>query len=180
VKTTLAATQPRVLPTFDGLFDNYRGYAWRLEARDVFNVGVGEDSDITAWLAGQYRQDLYTDWRQFTRTGREQGKPVSRVRLVGHPITLYTAWEVSTYIDNIAAGEEVRVLDRNKIVDDLNPLWDMDFWLFDDRYVAIMHYDRTGGFHGATVTDDVDRFVEHRTLALRLSVPHDEYQLPPW
>lgn len=176
----MASTRPRTLPTFDDLFDNYRSYAWRLEARDVFNVGIGEDSDVTAWLIGRYQRDLDGEWPQFTRTAREQGKPVSRVRLIGHPVTLYTAWEVSTYTDNIAAGEEVRILDRNKIADDLNPLWDMDFWLFDDQYVAIMHYDRTGGFRGATVAEDVDRFVEHRALALRLSVPYDEYQLPAW
>jgi hypothetical protein len=100
--------------------------------------------------------------------------------LVGHPVTLYTAWEVTTYQDNINAGEEVRVLDRATITDDLNPLWDIDFWLFDDQYAAIMHYDRTGGFHGATITDDVNRFVALRTLALNLSVPYDQYQLPAW
>lgn len=151
------STQPRTLPTIDDLFGSYQSYAWRLEARDVFNVGIGEDSNVTAWLAGRSRSDRNSDWHLFTRTAREQGKPVSRVRLIGHPVTLYTAWEVSAYTDSIRAGEDVRILDRNQIADDLNPLWDMDFWLFDDQYV-----------------------VEHRDLALRLSVPYDEYQLPAW
>jgi len=171
-------SQRPALPSIDELFEGYRSYAWRQETLDVFNVG--EDQKITDWLVGRPVEESprSAEWHAMTRAGREQGRPVSRVRLVGHPVTLYTAWEVQTYSENIAAGEEVRILDRDKITGDLNPLWNVDYWLFDDQFVWIMLYDRSGGFHGGTVSDDVARFVEHRQRAIELSVPHGEYVLP--
>jgi hypothetical protein len=131
------------------LFTNYERYAWRLETRDVY--AVGEEDATTGWLAGRKQPptERTTDWSRMISANRAQRKPISRVRLVGRPVTLYTAWEVAAYRDNIEAGEDVRLLNPLAIADDLNPLWDMDFWLFDDRTVAIMHYDRAGGFHGA-------------------------------
>ncbi|MET9260353.1 DUF6879 family protein [Amycolatopsis sp. NPDC004079] len=171
-------SQRPALPTIDELFDGYRSYAWRQETLDVFNVG--EDSKITDWLAGRpaVEEEKAEEWHAMTRANKEMGRPVSRVRLVGHPITLYTAWEVHAYRENIAAGEEVRILDRNRIADDLNPLWSHDYWLFDDHFVWIMFYDRTGRFRSGTVSDDVAQFVEHRQRAIEMSVPHSDYSLP--
>lgn len=118
-------------------------------------------------------------WLANVAASRAADKYIGRVRLVGHPITAYTRFECDSYPENIAAGEEVRVLDRKWLGPDDAAWTHQDFWLFDDEIAVLQHYDSTGRFLGVERAGDVAPFVEIMTRAMRLSVPFGEYQLVP-
>lgn len=76
---------------------------------------------------------------------------------------------------NVAAGEDIRVLTEAQARDLRLPTW--DFWLFDDCWVAWLHFG-DHGLAGASLTDDsvtVARCRTWRERALRYAVPFPEY-----
>lgn len=166
----------------DELYQGFAAYAWRLEARDIY--GIPEDNArLQAWLAGREvpRSEPKDTWGDLTAAAAADGRPFSRVRMVGRPLTDYTRWEHSLYPENLAAGEDVRLLDRDWLtaVDQANPLWDVDFWLFDDQTAVIQRYDADGGYLGPSLAPDPAPFVTLRARALQLPVPFVEYTLLP-
>jgi hypothetical protein len=171
--------------TGDELNDLYHSctrYAWRLEARDVY--GVPEENDrLQAWLAGRPlpRSDSKDAWKELTSGAAAAGRPFARVRMIGRPLTDYTRWEYEVYSDNISAGEQVRVLERDWLTDAdrNNPLWLEDFWLFDDEIAVVQNYGDDGSYLGPTRAADPAPYVALRRRALELSVPYSDFTLLP-
>lgn len=163
----------------DRLYQGFTTYAWRLEARDVYGV-PDENERLQAFLEGRElpQSDTKNAWAQTTAAAAAAGRPFGRVRMVGRPVTDYTRWEFSVYPENIAAGEEVRVLDRTWLADN-DPLWNTDFWLFDDTTAVVQNYAPDGRYLGPSLAEDVRPYVQMRARALELSVPFDEFTLLP-
>ncbi|GAA1983197.1 DUF6879 family protein [Amycolatopsis minnesotensis] len=161
------------------LYRSFRRYAWRLEARDVYGVPA-ENARLQAFLAGESLPESATKtaWGEQTAAAAAAGRSFARVRMIGHPVTDYTRWEMSVYPENIAAGEDVRILDRAWLNDE-NPLWQQDVWLFDDETAVIQRYADDGAYLGPELADDPAPYVALRARALELSVPYSEYTLLP-
>jgi hypothetical protein len=161
------------------LLDGFTSYAWRLEALDTYDIGDERDQ-FNDFMAGRTPKpsadDL--DWQSRARATVASHRQIGRVRMVGHPVTDYTRFEWAAYPDNIAAGEDIRVYDRTW-PGGTNPAFEQDFWLFDDRTVAVMNYGNNGEFLGITVTDEVAPYIDIKRAALQRSVPFGEYALLP-
>jgi hypothetical protein len=166
-------------PTLPELFASFTRYAWRLEARDAYDIDDERDQ-LADFLAGREptpsQDDL--DWQDGLRTIVASGRSIGRVRLVGQPLTDYTRFEFAAYPANIAAGEDVRILDRAKAP--TAPPWSTDFWLFDDAAVAVLRYTDTGQFLGIDVhtadTTDLQPYVDVRQAAIAASTPFYDYR----
>lgn len=162
------------------LFRTFEQSAWRLEARDTYAI-PGEDKDFDDFLAGravQPRTPENSAWLRGVADSVRSGKYMGRVRIVGHPITDYTRFEFACYHENIAAGEDVRVLDRTE----LGPgsAWShQDFWLFDNRIAVVMLYAEDGQFLGVERAPDVAPYVDIQRQATAKSIPFDQYKLVP-
>ncbi|MBS2545960.1 hypothetical protein KGQ19_03675 [Catenulispora sp. NL8] len=111
------------------------------------------------------------------RANVKAGKSMTRVRVMRQPLTDYQrygfAWSVP---GNIAAGEDIRVLDLTG--KPLPPLPTFDFWLWDEEIVARLDYHMDGTQIGRELVEDADlgRYLEWRDYALAHSVPFQEYQ----
>ncbi|MEU4673973.1 DUF6879 family protein [Amycolatopsis sp. NPDC023774] len=166
----------------DELYRTFTRYAWRLEARDVYGVPE-ENARLQAWLAGRElpRSDSKDAWKELTGVAAAAGRPFARVRMIGRPLTDYTRWEHSIYPDNLSAGEDVRLLERSWLTaeDAANPLWNVDFWLFDDRVAVVQNYADDGSYLGPELAPDPAPYVALRARALELSVPYAEFSLLP-
>lgn len=121
--------------------------AWHLELRDTYHVAI-EDEPFRRFLEGE--PDDYAwrrSWLSFIREVSGAGVVVQRLRLVSVPHTDYTRWGLALAPQNIAAGEEVRYLRRERAEDiELPP---EDCWLFDDNDLVLSVFSddgRTGGF----------------------------------
>jgi hypothetical protein len=93
------------------------------------------------------------------------------------PLTEYLRFELLAYQENAAAGEEIRLAER-----DVHPALAAlrsDFWLFDDTIAVPMQYDEEGhfvDFHVTTAPDVVERCRRERDLALAHSAPLHEFR----
>lgn len=159
------------------MYDQFTDYAWRFEGHDVYTV-AGEEERIAAFLRDgtlprKTREN--NGWIRIVEDARARNAAIGRVRVVGRPITDYTRFEFAAYPDNVRAGEEVQVIERQQ----LDPAWANvpDFWLFDGTTAFVQHFDADGQFLGAEQVDDVEPYVRIRALLLDRTVPARSYSL---
>lgn len=131
-------------------FESFQQSAWRLEARDIYRVAE-YDNQLAAFQAGRPLPPRVDGWADVVESVTARGARIGRVRLVGHPITDYTRFEFVLYRENVAFGEDVRIVDRNW----LDESWAVapDVWLFDDQVAFRQHYTDDGAYRGAEQID---------------------------
>ncbi|ASW55933.1 DUF6879 family protein [Plantactinospora sp. KBS50] len=162
---------------FDSLFADFDHTAFKLEVRRSYGV-TSEDLPYQQFLRGE---DPGIEWlRPWLDTMRAQtslGKRVERVRVVDDPPSDYLRFEMSVTPYNLEAGEDIRFLlrtDAGRL-----DLPDHDFWLFDSRLVAFLHFADDDRFLGFTTSEDPTTVSQHCrwrdaawATAVRLRSPH--------
>lgn len=159
--------------TLPDLLAGFQRSAWRLEARDTYMI-AREAPQLAAFERDGTPPPPATAWYDTIGSARERGATIGRIRLVGHPITPYTWFEFAAYPGNLAAGEDIRVVDRAW----LDESWDdaPDVWVFDGVTAAVMNYTENGEWLGVDLVDG--RPYQQLRLQLEpLSIRLDEYQL---
>lgn len=170
---TLTSTDSFVAQ-FRGLFTRT---VFRLEIFDYY-VAANEQEPFRRFQAG-LPDDLRwrESWKGLITDIRDADKTISRVHVVPEPLTPYLRFELNrSYPTSVKAGEDIRILPRRDPVVDQLP--DHDFWLFDDRTVALMHYDDQGNWLGVDLTEDPHIASEHcawRDIAMAAAVPLFRY-----
>jgi len=163
------------------LYRTFERTAFRLECRDTYSI-PGEDPDFDDFLAGRPVAPRTVDndeWLANIATQVAAGKHFGRVRLLGRPVTDYTRFELASYPENIAAGEQVWILDRQRLEAGNDAWTHQDFWLFDDRIAVLQHYDEAGRFLGVEQARDASPYVAIKRRALALAVAFEDFQLVP-
>jgi hypothetical protein len=177
--------------TLGDLFDQFTSTVFRLEARQQYLVEQ-EDEALQRFLRGEPRPErsLRTmAWMRQIATSTMAGRRWQRVRLISHPLTNYTRFELFGLLGNSACGDDTRfaVLDEHP---ELAELVAQDYWLFDhdtpSPVAGLMRYDDAGHFLGADVSTDptvIDRCKRWRELALAHSIGTHAYLMayrPDW
>jgi hypothetical protein len=152
------------------LLQNFRQSAFRLETLAHYTVPQEEE-----WFA-EWRQtgklpELTPDndsWLRMVRDHCAAGKKMRRVRVVSSPLTDYERFELSLFPPSVAAGEEIRVVQRSAVVRTA------DFWLFDESTAVMLRYDETGRFQGVE-DGTASTCCRHRDRVLAQSIPLEEY-----
>ncbi|WTJ01236.1 hypothetical protein OG713_25930 [Streptomyces sp. NBC_00723] len=134
-----------------GLFRDFKHTTWRLETRR----GYASDRNSPKWarfLAGEdVSRDPDNSWRENVRTQTAQGKRFERVRVVDEPLTKGQGFLLATAPSNIAAGEDIRNLNRTRAQELRLP--EHDFWLFDSKVLARFAFDDRDTTLGVYVTE---------------------------
>lgn len=125
-------------------------------------------------------------WLRYVADTAAAGRRWQRVHIVRQPLSTYVEFELLTYRDNAAAGEDIRIAAPAAVADrktsaELTTL-KRDFWLLDagtdHATVVLMRYDPDGrylGFEISTDADVLERCQRQRDLALACSVPLEAY-----
>jgi hypothetical protein len=165
-----------------GAFAGFEYTAFRLETRESY-AGTSYDSPLFArWLTGQLPElDPKTPWQRMVRAATAEGRQFARVRIVSEPWSDYTRYALWQSLQNIAAGEDIRYLSRQRAEAAGLParLSEHDYWLFDSSLLIPMYYDdATDGFRRCEILDDPAVIVQHnywRDAAWHHALPRDEY-----
>jgi hypothetical protein len=153
--------------------------AFRLETRAAYEVG-SDGGDVARYLRGEREPDPERKGAWLTRLRAEQaaGKLRQRVHVLRSPLSGYLRYECEWgYVPNVAAGEDVRILDLAERPLPAGLDIDHDFWLLDDQLVVRMHYDEGGRFLGAEVlvAAELPRYRLGRDAALEAAEPFSSY-----
>jgi hypothetical protein len=153
--------------------------AFRLETLDAYDVG-SDGGDVARYLRGEPEPDPERKgaWLARLRDERAAGKFRQRVHVLRSPLSDYLRYECEWgYVPNVAAGEDVRILDLAEQPRPAGLDIDHDFWLLDDQAVVRMHYDPAGRFTGAEILTEADlpRYRAARDAALSAAEPFTSY-----
>jgi hypothetical protein len=164
---------------FNAAFDGFRVSAFRLECLQTYAVSA-EDARLRAFREGLPRPERSVrtnPWLARIAATTITGKEWTRARLVRHPLTEYTRYELIGFTESQAVGDQTRIvdLDTRPELADLGP----DFWLFDagapDEFAIIMRYDAAGAVLSYERTTDVGWCREQRDAAMAGSISLAEY-----
>lgn len=139
---------------FGKLFDAYRYTARRLEPRDRYNTEYSVEPR-RRFLAGELTDySFMDDWTDEVRGWSAQGKRMARVRVVTEPLTDDARFSLHVARLNVAAGDEIRYLPRQRARELDLGLPDEDYWVFDSTTAAIIHFDEDDRPVGHKLIDD--------------------------
>jgi hypothetical protein len=159
---------------FDGMFTTFKHSAWRLETRRRYAWDEQQDTYQEFLTEGRVDWDLDDAWCRERREQAALGKTVQRVRVLDEPPTDGQRYLLDNARRNSAVGESIHVLARST-ADELG-LPREDFWLFDGRVVALLHFndaDEMTGVELITNPVEVLRYVQAREAAWHHAVPYD-------
>ncbi|MEU6386929.1 DUF6879 family protein [Streptomyces bauhiniae] len=160
---------------FRRLFQTFKHTAWRLETRRGY-ASDREDPDFQAFLAtGSSPCDLSEPWFVNIKAQTEAGKTVGRVRVADSPPTTEQLFLLDYARHNAAVGEDIRYLWR----EDATDLPAEDFWIFDSRLVALLHFDDADHITNIeliTEPAEVVRYCIARDAAMHHAIARDEFE----
>lgn len=144
---------------FERLFLDFEHAAFKLEVRRSYGP-PSESVPLQQFLTGEDPgAEWLRDWLDLMESQTSLGKRVERVRVVDDPPSDYLRFEIFMTPHNLAAGEDIRYLDRGR-ADQLH-LPNYDFWLFDSRKLARLHFDDDDVFLGFEEIKDVTDVLRH-------------------
>ncbi|MGH8929578.1 MAG: DUF6879 family protein [Egibacteraceae bacterium] len=165
---------------FSELFTSFEHTAYRLESLQRYTVPY-EEEPLRRFLAGESHQvDPDKEWFKLIRDAVNAGKRMERVHVVVEPHSDYMRFELTAYADSVVAGEDIRIIpiQPGEWPPDL-PGHGYDYWLFDSRTLAVMHYDHEGRLVAVDLVDDPGQVVQAnfwRDVAWHLAIPYREYK----
>jgi hypothetical protein len=137
----------------------------------------GEQDELARFRAGaKPPPDYHYEWLDTVAQARRQGKVMQRVRIVHRPLTDYTEYEFTWgFAWNVAAGEDIRVLDMTGR--DSPALPRHDFWLFDEATVVELLYRPDGTQIGRELVRDPDltAYLGWRDATWNPAIPFRDY-----
>lgn len=166
----------RARPGVRPLFRSFEHTAFRLEVRTTYAPSYERES-YEKFLAGEpYELPWMQDWLAMVRDAADEGRRFARVRVVSLPLSDYNRWSYVIAQHNIAAGEDIRYLERGEA--EAVGLPGHDYWLFDSRQLLQMRFDEDDRFVGGEIIDDSVEIVRHnywRDAAWHHAVRRDEF-----
>jgi hypothetical protein len=159
---------------FGRLFESFERDAFRLETLAVYDVDEDRE-EVERFLAGE---PMPPGWAEnpWVRAITGRGKSMARVHVLRSPLSDYLRYELAAYHGNVAAGEEVGIIDLSRTA--VSGLPDHDFWLFDDSEVYRMYYTPAGKFEGAELlpADRLSEYRRYREVAQANTLSLAEYE----
>jgi hypothetical protein len=136
-----------------------------------------EAASVARFLRGESKPGGHNArWHERVRGFVESGRSIGRVRIVRRPLTDYQRYQFAWGIPgNIAAGENIRVLDVTQHNYGL-PLSGTDWWMFDESVIVHLNFRPDGTqINRELFADDITPYLEWKRIALAHSVPFHEY-----
>lgn len=162
---------------FDAMFETFEHTAWRLETRRAYRSDE-ETETYRRFMRGEDAgYDLDDPWCASRREQTALGKRFERVRIVDDPPTPGQLYLLDGARRNSAVGEDIRNLRRNEAERLRLPA--EDFWIFDSRVVALLHFDDADRITEIElITDPVEvvRYCQARDAAWHHAVARAEFE----
>lgn len=147
-------------PTLGEMFSKFKKSAKRLELLQEYQIEGGEWESFQAFLNGEIQEPYaeLREWNDQISKWHGEGKEIERIRLIDSPLTDYLKYEIfEGYIPSSLVGQNVNFVFRDEFEKICNRKNVKDFWMFDDRYVFEMLYDKNGAFVGANFVDGAEQ-----------------------
>lgn len=182
------AVPPTLLPELADLaVRNLRSYLYERHTRDLLRVQTLDRYDVASdgdeyrrYLAGEPGPDRVRKqaWLDDLRAVAASGRTWRNVQIVRTPLSAYLRYSLEWgCADNVAVGQDVRVLDLTESPHLVALAAAKDFYVVDGQHVVRMVYTPDGRYEGAVAVgaDGVAGYAALAELAYQLATP-----FTPW
>lgn len=157
------------------LAERHTADLFRLETLDHYDVS-SDDDDYHRYVRGAPAPEALVKggWLDQVRADTAAGRRWRRVHVLRSPLNDYLRYECEwCYTHNVAAGEDVRILDVTQTPAGAALLSVGDFFVIDGEHAVRSNYDAGGGFLGAVAVGAADNgsYVALADLAWQLANP---------
>jgi hypothetical protein len=162
---------------FSTMFTTFEHTAWRLETRRRYQSDEETETYRRFAAGGDAGWDLDDPWCVSRREQSALGKRFERVRIVDDPPSIGQRYLLDNARRNSAVGEDIRTLSR--VDADRLKLPEEDFWLFDSRVIALLHFDSNDRMTDVELITEpvaVLRACQARDAAWHHAVPFEEFE----
>jgi hypothetical protein len=156
-------------------FDGFEREAFRFETQPKYTM-PNEAASLEKFLRGEPKpMDHNSRWHERVRAYVDSGKWIGRVRVISQPLTDYQRYQLAWGIPgNVAAGEDIRILDVTDQDFDL-PIG-QDWWMFDESRAVHLNFRPDGTQINREVIDgDIDSYRRWKRIAFEAAIPFAEY-----
>jgi hypothetical protein len=162
--------------SFQDFMDGCRRSAFKFESRRSYVVAE-EEAAFRAFSCGEDPGlGWLRNWLDTVRVLTRRGPRVERVRVIDVPPSDYLRFELAVTPHNLAAGEDIRYLDRARSVE--LDLPEQDYWLFDSAALLLVNFngnDVFQGFEPVTNPARVAGYAAARDAAWQAAEPYTDY-----
>jgi hypothetical protein len=130
----------------ESLFENFHTSAFRLEGLSQYSIPEEQQAFQHFQSTQQLPVNFNDEWVHYVKDKTSKGRIIQRLRLISDELSNYEKFEIAAYRHH-ESGEDIKFIDRN------NQPYQYDFWLFDNRWLAQMDYDKDGAFMHAQIVD---------------------------
>lgn len=138
------------------MFKTYQHSACRIETLPIYKI-IGDEWDrYQSFTNGQPCEKYNSSgWADMLRNYKAIDKTVERIRIVPKELNSYLIFEFEAcYVQNIVAGEKINVIDSTEYNKLVTPETSGDYWIFDNKEVLYMEYDKDGTFLKSCLIED--------------------------
>ncbi|MDO8508635.1 MAG: hypothetical protein Q7S27_03035 [Nanoarchaeota archaeon] len=147
-------------------FNEFKKYAFRLEVLQSYSLEEEKDPFEKFLKEEKVTKEDNEDWLEFIQKAKSRGAIVQRVRVVSFPLSDYMRFQMENFRLYMAEGEEIYTIAYRKFLKN-KPKIKKDFWLFDDKAVLVMNYDKKGRFLGFNEwRGDISEYIKLKDLLL--------------
>jgi hypothetical protein len=156
------------------LLHSFTTSAWRWECQGEYAV---DTAAVQRWREGRQGDAMERrPWLDYIRDITARGRRFERTRMLTEPLTEHLQWLLDITYTNVGAGEDIRWVTEGEARELGAP--EYDFYLFDDRRLAVMEFGPDRLRSGIEVIDDPIIVAEHLAFRDRVwprAVPHADY-----
>lgn len=153
--------------------------SFRVEALDQYGP-LRNDEAVRLFLDGEPLpppSERRLVWYNLCTEQAKKGTPLKRVRVLPRIIPPYCKFELETFQNNVAHGEDIGIIIKEDN-QDLADAWDQEYNLMDERRLIYIVYTQDGSFiklEEETDPAEINRRVAQKQKLLERAIPYKKF-----
>ena len=169
-----------MIDIYDKMFGEFQISASRVEILPIYHIEGGEWEEFNQYRKGIPIQGFANqDWIEQLTAWKKSGKEIKRIRVIPTTLTEYLRYELEwCYPQNCIAGEMIKIVDQKNYEQLVIPETEGDFWLFDNKYVLQMNYNKDGRYIDEKLVNEQNLINKYIDLWVKLeqkSIPYKDF-----
>ncbi|HUV42332.1 MAG TPA: hypothetical protein VMY36_00240 [Patescibacteria group bacterium] len=158
------------MDVLEEMFGSFEVSALRVETLPVYHIEGGEWEEFQHYKEGIPTADSrHRAWIEDVRAWTRSGKEIKRIRVIPPTLAEYLRYELDwCFPQNWLAGEIIKAVSQRTYEQLVTAETKGDFWIFDQKHVLKMEYDKEGRYLGENLVSDPPLVDSHTTLFLEL------------
>jgi hypothetical protein len=141
-------------------FEKFKKYAFRLELLQKYDIDLEKESFLKFKKTAKIAKTNNMEWLKTLDHIKKRKVKIQRIRVIIEPVSSYIKYEIKSYQNNIKHGEEIFFIKESDFKK-TNTKINHDYWLFDDKRVLKLKYNKKGKYLGfQEIRKNIQKYID--------------------